>query len=198
MRKTRPVHIPEQVASQASTSASQATNYSTAPRRLTLPNLRKSNDTVTLVSSMEPTAETPVPTINTTTEPILKPSEPLNVNIENELNNSSEAIQSRTLGDEFLNALTQSTSDATDLDSSFDFDCPETHFGSDDAQIRPRQLGRRAEGRVRLVSIITETHPLGNQVYRLIELSIHHNAYKIFDFSELLLITIDQLVPQLG
>lgn len=160
MRKTRPIHIPEQVASQASTS--HATNYSTTPKRMTLPNLRKSNDTVTLVTSMEPTGQTPVPTLNITTEPMFKPNEPLNINIENELNNS--VSEPRTLGDEFLNTLTQSTSDVTDLESSFDYGCPETHFGNDDnTQIRPRQLGRRAEARVRVVSITTETNSLGNQ-----------------------------------
>lgn len=167
MRKTRPIHIPEHNASLPSSSAStsQAVNNPKSTRRLTLPNLRKSNDTVTLVSSMEPTDRTPVPTIDTTTtEPVFKPTE-LNVNIENELNSSFETVEPRTLGDEFLNNLTQSTSDVTDLESSFDFGCPETHFGTDEnTQIRPRQLGRRAEARVRVVSITTETNSLGNQV----------------------------------
>lgn len=160
MRKTRPIHIPEQNTPLASTS--QIINIPTTTRRLTLPNLRKSNDTITLVSSMEPTGQTPVPTIDTTTtEPVFKPSDTLNVSIENELNSSFETVESRTFGDQFLNTLTQSTSDMNDLD----FGCPETHFGSEDnTQIRPRQLGRRAEGRVRVVSITTETNSLGNQV----------------------------------
>lgn len=168
MRKTRPIQIPEQNASVASTS--QTANNQTTIRRSTLPNLRRSNDTVTLVSSMEPTSQTPVPTIDTsiitaTTEPVFKQSEQLNVNIENELNNSFETAEPRTLGEEFLNTLTQSTIDITDLESNFDFGCQETHFGSDEnEQIRPRQLGRRAEGRNRVVSITTETNSLGNQV----------------------------------
>lgn len=135
-------------------------------KRLTLPILRKSNDTVTLVSSMEPTSHTPIPSIDVT-EPIFKPNELLPVNIENELNSNTESSEptTRTLGDEFLNTLTQSTSDITDVDSTFDFGCPETHFGSDDnLQNRPRQMGRRAEARVRVVSITTETNSLGNQV----------------------------------
>lgn len=170
MRKTRPIHIPDNNTSLPSTSTLPAVNNPKTTRRLTLPNLRKFNDTVTLVSSMEPTDETPVPTIETTVtspmESVLKPSEQLNVSIENELNNSFETIEpSRTLGDEFLNTLTQSASDINDLESNYDFGCPETHFGSDETtQIRPRQLGRRAEARSRVVSITTETNSLGNQV----------------------------------
>ncbi len=168
MRKTRPIHIPEHNISLPSTSTSQVANNPSTTRRLTLPNIRKSNDTVTLVSSMEPTGETPVPTIDltTTTEPVFKPSDPLNVNIENELNSSFERIEPPTLGDEFLNTLTQSSNDITDLESNFDYGCPETHFGSDDnSQSRPRQMGRRAEARSRVVSITTETNSLGNQVF---------------------------------
>lgn len=165
MRKTRPIHIPEHNASLPSTSTSQSVNNPAATRRLTLPILRKSNDTVTLVSSMEPTGQTPTIDTMSTTDPVFKPSELLNVSIENELNNSFETAEPRTLGDEFLNNLTRSTSDITDLESSFDFGCPETHFGSDEnGEIRPRQLGRRAEARVRVVSITTETNALGNQV----------------------------------
>lgn len=162
MRKTRPIHIPEHNMSLPSASTSQATTNPTTTRRLTLPNLRKSDDTVTLVSAMEPTGETPVPTIDPTTEPVFKLNDPLSVSIEN----GFETTEPRTLGDEFLNTLTQSSNDMVNIESNVGFGCPETHFGSDDStQNRPRQLGRRAEARVRVVSITTETNSLGNQVH---------------------------------
>lgn len=202
MRKTRPIHIPEHNISLPSTSTSQDANSNNQPatRRLTLPILRRSNDTVTLVSSMEPTSHTPIPTIDAP-EPEFKPSEQLSVTIENELNSSAETVQPRTLADEFLNTLTQSTSDITDADSSFDFACPETHFGSDDnTQNRPRQLGRRAEGRVRVLSITAETNSLGNQVCfyaRDIDWAVEF-VLTIFLllFSELLSIAIDRIVSR--
>lgn len=186
MRKTRPIEIPEQSSSQATISTSEVVNYSVTPKRLTLPPLRKSDDTESLITSMEPTDRTPISSNNIITEePLFKPNESPNLRIENELNENRDTTETRTLGDEFLNTLTQSTSDIADVDSSFDFGCPETHFGCDEnSQIRPRQLGRRAEGRVRVVSITTETNSLGNQVWSFIYVK-RDEIFINFGFSEL-------------
>lgn len=75
--------------------------------------------------------------------------------------------QQRSLGDEYLNVLTQQLSDTDQINSSL-IDNSHLNFTNNDESIqqnRPRQMGRRAEGRVRVVSITAETNALGNQVY---------------------------------
>lgn len=151
------------------------------------------SDTLPLVGSMETTdtsQQVPMPqfstmpAINKTNDIVAETNDRCTINLQdNEPVVQNQQHQTRSLGDEYLIALTQQlSSDETDTtlieNSNLNF------YNGDSVlqQNRPRQMGRRAEGRVRVVSITTETNALGNQVCVTIISLIYksNNTFKRF------------------
>lgn len=172
MRKTRPIMLPDQ---QTSTSLAEFQNTEiTASQQLNILPLDYQNisDTHPLVLSMESTDISPeVPSavdqllLSSDNSPAISP-----------LANANAVTQrSRTLGDDFLDALTSSM-DSQNITRNFNShsldqqDLPVISSSTNDIGVQSneisqnmRQTGRRGEGRARVVSITTETNSLGNQ-----------------------------------
>lgn len=103
-----------------------------------------------------------------------------NNNNTNNNNNPNDIIidPQISLADEFLNSLAQRN--IHQLQSSLDDDIifSNDYFNENNSNLtcRPRQLGRRAEDRQRIVSITTEINSSGNQVIFL-TYNIYYNIY---------------------
>lgn len=178
MRKTRPINLPEQLSEQPAHFLIEAIPESSFSRYPCHSSLTPStsttlfadetasfdgstNDTLPLVEAIEPAPIATAPMSSPyaiRTARSYPPGDPL-----------------QSLGDEYLNVLThQLTVDqlrhaavetSNQLSNFHRLYSDDEYEGIDNSVTRPpRQLGRRAEGRARIVSITTETNSAGNQV----------------------------------
>lgn len=180
MRKTQPITLPDQ---NTSTSLAAFQNPLTSQSDDEAPTSQQLNsilpldyqnvsDTHPLVLSMESTDISPE--VPLTVDQLLLSD--VDSTALSPTANANAIQRSRTLGDDFLDALTSSTDSqniTTNLNShSLDQqDLPIDLFSSNnlsgvesnETSQNIRQTGRRGEGRTRIVSITTETNSLGNQ-----------------------------------
>lgn len=196
MRKTRPITLPDQHTSitisnqqqdhQQPSTSSQYNDIITSQQldnniQLDFQNI---TDTHPLVLSMETTdisqevPSSPVDQLLSTADTQQQQLSSLKPNESNNLLSTTNQ-RTRTLGDEFLDALTSSTIDDHDTRTHLNNEqsnssttlCENNnndnihHCGdiSNSRTTATRQTGRRGEGRARIVSITAETNSLGNQ-----------------------------------
>lgn len=190
MRKTRPIDLPEQSFEQPAhfliDTIPQST-FSRLPRHGSFTSSSSTtpfadgntsfdgspNDTLPLVEAMEPAIASAPPrspyAVRTSTGP-----QPIDKPFDRFVDPLQPHHQERSLGDEYLHVLTQQLTDDQLLQAAVDASNQFSnfhHFYSDEeyennaVSSPPRQFGRRAEGRTRIVSITSETNSAGNQVY---------------------------------
>lgn len=187
MRKTRPIDLPDQSFEQPAHFLIDTIPQSTFSRLHRLGSFTSSssttlfaegnasfdgsiNDTLPLVEAMEPaiaSAPPRSPYAVRTAGP-----QPIDKSFDRFVDPLQPLHHERSLGDEYLHVLTQQLTDdqllqaaveASNQFSNFHFYSDE-EYENNNASSPPRQLGRRAEGRTRIVSITSETNSAGNQV----------------------------------
>lgn len=144
MRKTRPIELPSQQISFPSHHSLQQENDITPV------------DTLPLIVSMLNASETVVPIVHYETANAL-PS--------HSRTDSNAICNTSSLGDEFLNMmLTQQPSSPVSLSRSQSYMGEADDTGATATGRAPRQMGRRAEARARVLSISSSQTTNGNQV----------------------------------
>lgn len=191
MRKTRPITLPDQqhtsitITNQQPSTSSQYNEITSSPsssssrqldNNLAIADFQNITDTHPLVSSIESTdISQEVPSASVVDQLLSSADTQLPKPNQNHLI-TSNSQRTRTLGEEFLDALTATSTidngiSIADLNEQSNLSttlCENN--GNDDilcgdsrTTAVTRQTGRRGEGRARIISITTETNSLGNQ-----------------------------------
>lgn len=189
MRKTRPIDLPDQSLEQPAhfliDTIPQST-FSRLPRRGSYTSSSSTtlfadgnasfdvstNDTLPLVEAMEPAIASAPPRSPYAIRTVVP--QPIDKPFDRFVDPLQPHHQERSLGDEYLHVLTQQLTDdqllqaaveASNQFSNFHHFYSDEEYESNVASSPPRQLGRRAEARTRIVSITSETNSAGNQVF---------------------------------